>query len=275
MTTPELRIRTPEGITFSFALAGPITRFLAWLVDLAAISAAGSILDILFQFLGLISSDFARGLMVLSYFALSIAYGILMEWGLRGQTLGKRLLRLRVMDEHGLKLQFSQIVIRNLVRFVDMLPFGYLIGGVACLLSKRAQRLGDFAANTIVVRHAPLPEPDLDQLASGKWNSLRDHPHLVARLRQTVSPAEAQLAMQAVLRRDELEPEPRIALFAELAAHFREAVRFPDETTETIADEQFVRNVADVIFRSPKTDSRDRGAVTEKNVALTDSIPIL
>ncbi len=274
MTAPELRIRTPEGIAFSFALAGPITRFLAWLIDLAAISAAGIVLNILFQLLGLISADLARGLLMLSYFAMSIAYGILMEWGLRGQTLGKRLLRLRVMDERGLNLQFSQIVIRNLVRFVDMLPFCYLIGGIACLLSKRAQRLGDFAANTVVVRHTPLLEPDLDQLASGKWNSLRGHPHLVARLRQMVSPAEAQIAVQAVLRRDELEPEPRAALFTALAAHFKEAVRFPEESIETIADEQFVRNVVDVTFRGTKLDLRS-GAAAEKNVALKASVPIL
>src|SRR5687768_9217457 len=37
MNRPELRIRTPEGITFSYQLAGPVTRCLAWTVDLIVV----------------------------------------------------------------------------------------------------------------------------------------------------------------------------------------------------------------------------------------------
>ena len=55
-------------------------------------------------------------------FAISVGYAIFTEWFWRGQTVGKRLLRLRVIEEQGLRLQFSQIVTRNLLRFVDMLP---------------------------------------------------------------------------------------------------------------------------------------------------------
>src|SRR2546428_4892968 len=156
-------------------------------------------------FLGLISLDFARAVLVLAVFVIQIGYGIVCEWFWRGQTIGKRLLRLRVMDAQGLRLQFSQIVIRNLLRFVDLLPAFYLVGGIACLISRRAQRLGDFAANTIVVRNPKVKEPDLDQLLAGKYNSLRQYTHLSARLRQRVSPTEARVALQALLRRDELD----------------------------------------------------------------------
>ena len=86
------------------------------------------------------------------------------------------------MDEQGLRLKFSQVVIRNLLRPVDGLPLAYLLGGLACLISKRAQRLGDLAAGTIVVRHPTIFQPDLDQLMAGKYNSFRDYPHLEARL---------------------------------------------------------------------------------------------
>ncbi|MCX7823963.1 MAG: RDD family protein, partial [Verrucomicrobiae bacterium] len=79
-------------------------------------------------------------------------------------------------------------------------------------LSPRAQRLGDLAANTIVTRHPALAEPDVDQLMAGKFNSFRDHPHLAARLRQRVSPGEAAIALQALLRRDEFEPAARVEL---------------------------------------------------------------
>lgn len=248
--TNQLLIRTPEGICFSMQLAGPMRRGLAWIIDLACIGAMSSVVGILAGSLQLISADFARAIAVLAYFALSIGYGIGTEWYWRGQTVGKRLLRLRVMDVSGLRLHFSQIAIRNLLRVVDMLPAFYMVGGMACLLSQRAQRLGDFAANTIVIVQARQAEPALDQLLSGKYNSLREHPHLAARLRQRVSPAEARVTLQALLRREDFEPASRVELFSELGKHFRSLVTFPQEALEGISDEQYVRNVVEVVFPS-------------------------
>ena len=244
-----LTIRTPEGVVFSFFLAGPVTRFLAWTIDLAAIMVVSNLLGGAVQILGVISRDLSMALAILLYFIVSIGYGIVMEWYWRGQTLGKRLLRLRVMDVQGLRLEFSQIVIRNLLRFVDSLPWFYMVGGLACLISRKAQRLGDFAANTIVVRHPEIGMPDLSQILADKYNSFRNYGHLEARLRQKVTPQEAGLALQALLRRDQLDPEPRIRLFYELAEHFRSLVAFPPEAVEGISDEQYVRNVVSTVYR--------------------------
>jgi len=101
-----------------------------------------------------------------------------------------------------------------------------------------------------VVRNPRMSEPDLEQLVGGKFNSLREYPHLAARLRQRVSPGEASLALQALMRRDEFDPPARVLLFRELVAHFQAIVDFPPEATEGIADEQYVRNLADILFRS-------------------------
>ena len=249
MRTNSLLIRTPEGITFSLLLAGPVTRFLAWLLDFFVVMVVTIALGHVLSLARLLSVDLATALGVAVYFAVSIGYGMALEWFWRGQTIGKRLLRLRVMDAQGLRLRPSQIVIRNLLRFVDGLPFFYLVGGIATLVSQRGQRLGDFAANTIVMRNPKLPELDLDQLLAGKFNSLRQYPHLAARLRQRVSPREAGLALQALLRRDELEPAARVELFEQLSRLFREHVAFPQEATDGISDEQYVRNVVDIVFR--------------------------
>jgi uncharacterized RDD family membrane protein YckC len=250
--TNTLIIKTPEGIEFSLQLAGPITRFLAWAIDLGTIAAVISILNIVFGILGLLSHDAAMAANIIGFFVVSIGYGILTEWYWHGQTLGKRLLRLRVMDEQGLRLQFSQVVIRNLLRFIDSLPVLYLVGGLVCLLNQRAQRLGDFAANTIVVWSPRISEPDLDQLLEGKYNSFREYPHLAARLRQHVSPREAQIAVESIIRRDDLESQARIELFRVLTSHFQTIVTFPQEATDGISDEQYVRNVVEALFR-PKT----------------------
>src|SRR5262249_29685827 len=161
---------------------------------------------LLIALFSLLSIGVAQAVQIILFFVLSIGYRIALEWSWRGQTIGKRVMRGRVVDAQGLRLHFTQIVIRNLLRFVDALPLCLLVGGIACLVSRGAQRLGDFAANTVVVRHARLEEPDLDQLLSGKYNSFHQYPHLEARLRQRVSASEAGLALQALLRRDDLEP---------------------------------------------------------------------
>lgn len=251
LTAPNtLRLRTPEGITFALPLAGPVTRMLAWMIDVAVLGVAAALLGLATALLGWMAPDLALAAGTLGFFALQLGYPMATEWLWRGQTIGKRLLRLRVVDVHGLKLHFSQIAIRNLLRAVDILPGAYLVGGLAALLSRRAQRLGDFAANTVVIRVPRLHQPDLDQLLAGKFNSLRAQPHLCARLRQQVTPAEAALVLSALLRRDELEPPARVALFGELAVHLRGKVEFPPETREGLPDEQYLRNVVDVLYRA-------------------------
>lgn len=252
MNRAELRIRTPEGITFSYQLAGPVTRCLAWAVDVMVVIALTISCSVSLGALGMLDPDLAQGMMILGYFAVSIGYGILFEWCWRGQTVGKRMLRLRVMDADGLRLRFHQVLMRNLVRFADLLPGCYLVGGIACLLSRKAQRLGDLAAGTIVIHHARHAEPDLEQLLGNRYNSLRAHSHLAARLRQRTSPAEARLVLQALIRRDEFEPPARVRLFAELAEHFKARVAFPQEDLEAMPDEQFIRNVVDILFRAER-----------------------
>ena len=255
-----LTIRTPEGISFSMLLAGPVIRFLAWIVDAAAVGALTFLVLTAAGFILVVSPDVALAFAVASLFTISLGYGITLEWFWRGQTLGKRLLKLRVVDEQGLNLRFDQVVMRNLLRMVDRLPLFYLVGGVACLLSRHNQRLGDLAAGTVVMRVPSMEEPSIAAAMGGKYNSFRDYPHVEARLRQHVSPAEAALALESLIRRDEFEPGPRIELFKELADHFRARAAFPDEATLGMTDEQYVRNVVDSIYNAGRVERKKQSA---------------
>ena len=245
-----LKIQTPDGVAFSFPVAGPVTRFFAWIIDLACILATFSLIQSALKVFALLSSDIFTGVAILMFFVLTVAYGIVLEWYWRGQTLGKRLMRLRVVDMNGLRLQFSQIAIRNLLRPIDLLPALYFVGGLACLMSRRNQRLGDYAANTIVVRAQRSADFNIESLTAGKYNSFREHPVLEIRLRQRVNAEEAALAVQALMRREAFEPEARVNLFKEFADYFKSLVTFPEEATQGLTDEQYVRNVVESIFRS-------------------------
>lgn len=245
-----LVIHTPEGCSFSLPLAGPISRFLAWALDLLVVVALFLGVSWALSFIAVISRDLAGAIMFLAFFLLWFGYGIVLEWFWGGRTLGKRVLQLRVIDEHGLRLTFWQVVIRNLVRFVDAMPLLYMVGGIACLLTRRSQRLGDLAAGTVVIRPTPRYEPDLGKVMGDKFNSFKAYPHLEARLRLRVAPAQANTALQALMRRDRLDPLARVKLFAELAGYFRALVDFPQAATDGLSDEQYIRNVVDSVLRS-------------------------
>jgi uncharacterized RDD family membrane protein YckC len=244
-----LRVCTPEGVEFAFRIASPVLRLLALLIDWMVVLAAWSILGIVFVVLQLVSWDVGRGMMIVAFFALSRGYDIYAEWAWRGQTVGKRVMRLRVVDARGLSLSLTQCVVRNLLRFVDVLPLAYAVGGVAAFLNARGQRLGDLVAGTLVVHEPVERAPGEAVLEAQRYNSLRTDPALVARLRRELSPAEARAAWQALARREHMEVSPRLALYAEMAEHFRRVGRVPAEMADGLTDEQLLRNVVDVLYR--------------------------
>lgn len=244
-----LSIETPEGVVFRYELASPAVRALAWSIDAGAIAVLSSMGSKLSQVVGAINADFAAAMGVILYFVISVGYGIVLEWRWRGQTLGKRVVGLRVVDAQGLRLQLSQIALRNFLRFVDALPLLYMVGGIAAMTTQKCQRLGDLAANTIVARERKWETPDVEKAAPAKYNSLLAYPYLAARLRSLASPEAVGIAIRAAAARDGFDPRARVQLFAELASYFRELVAFPEAAIEGLTDEQFVRSVVGVIYK--------------------------
>ena len=245
----KLTIYTPEGVFFSMDLAGPVTRCMALVLDMAVVYAIMSVLGKVTRLIGLVNVDIATAISMAAYFAVSVGYQIATEWFWRGQTIGKRVFRIRVMDVNGLRMRFSQIAIRNLLRAVDILPLFYMVGGLSCAINGKSQRLGDIAANTVVIRISDVFAPDMEKLFPDKYNSFREWPHLAARLRQRVSPQEASVAMRALLRRDLLESEARLDLFKQIADHLRSKVSFPQEAVDGVSDEKYVRNAVEILYR--------------------------
>lgn len=253
--TTSLRIRTPEGVDFEIPIASPFSRCLALAIDLAIVVASTLLLGQVFAILqmmvsqvpviGRILTDFGTGALIVLQFVVSVFYGMIMEWLWSGRTVGKKILRLRVIDERGLALGFRQVALRNIFRVLDSLPSSfYLLGGISCFLTKRCQRIGDIAAGTLVVREEESRTPKVDEWIRFEQNSFSALPHLEARLRQRTSPEEARLVLDAIARRNELDPAARLELFAKLAEFFRERADFPEEITMGLSDEQYVRNVA-------------------------------
>ncbi len=143
-------VHTPEGVTLGLPAAGPVPRAVAWLIDLVIRGLLLLLASIVFGLLG----RFGVGAYLVVLFVIFWGYPVVCEAMYGGQTPGKRVLSLRVVSADGAPIGWMASFVRNLMRTVDMLPFGYGAGLVASLADPWGRRLGDMVAGTLVI-HAP------------------------------------------------------------------------------------------------------------------------
>ena len=256
-TTAELTIATPEGVLFRLPLAGPASRLYAMLLDIIIVLAAVNGVGLLVYWIFAKAPGFGVMVITLAEFAIGFAYGALLEGFWNGQTIGKRLFHLRVIDQSGLPLQIEQAWVRNLMRVFDALPLVYLVGGISVLSSRLMQRFGDRVAGTLVVRETPLAAPADEAWSRQKYNSFMDYPTIAMRLRRAATPELASLIQDALRRRNELAPYARREIYRELAAYLQsEVASFPEELVEMLSDEQYLINAAGVLFGHQRRSSQ-------------------
>jgi uncharacterized RDD family membrane protein YckC len=144
-----ITIPTPEGVELELTLAGLGSRAVAGAVDLLL---KGLFVGFLLAFLLAALGD-AGAIVVLPAIGLALlAYDVGFEVLADGRTPGKRSSGLRVVRSSGRRVDFTASVIRNLVRIVDGLAFGFLPTMISILVTRRNQRPGDLAADTVVIR---------------------------------------------------------------------------------------------------------------------------
>jgi len=97
-------------------------------------------------------SSIATALLFLVLFLIGYGYYFFCEWLMRGQTPGKYLLGLRVVQTSGLPVTLWPALVRNLLRILDFLPVLYGVGTMVALTNSTNRRVGDLAAGTVVAR---------------------------------------------------------------------------------------------------------------------------
>ncbi len=226
-------IETPEHVQLSYELAGLGSRFVALLLDAGLQFVVLSVLIGIVLRMAVYLQTPRTGLFVFVLLScsalLSIAYFVALEVAWRGQSVGKRLTGLRVIRAGGGTVGFSEAAVRNLLRLIDWLPALYVVGAVFIFFSRHCQRLGDFAAGTLVVRERFAPPP---RSGGGNVGAQED------RLRALVSPQERAMLERFMERRHELAPQARYRLAEQLAARLRQyepqewAGRGPEQVLE-------------------------------------------
>jgi uncharacterized RDD family membrane protein YckC len=149
----DLVVATPERVSFDYQVAGLGTRAIAQILDLLILS--GVLVGVFFAAIAVsaFGQDTVGGLVaIIGGFVVVFGYFWASEAFWSGQTIGKRVFRLRAVGDRGEPMSFAQAGIRNVVRIVDFLPYFYGVGFVVLFLNGRGKRLGDLAAGTVVVK---------------------------------------------------------------------------------------------------------------------------
>jgi uncharacterized RDD family membrane protein YckC len=159
---------------------------------------------------GDLATILATAAIVLVAFTFTGGYYILFEHLMRGQTPGKKAMRIRAIRDDGTAMLSTDILIRNLMRLVDFLPALYGLGAVVMFIHPQGKRLGDIAAGTIVVK-----EGHVDYRArQDKKYALETS--LAGALNRELRPEHLRLLTGFLARREELLPDARKKLAEQL-----------------------------------------------------------
>ncbi|MGE0786844.1 MAG: RDD family protein [Sandaracinaceae bacterium] len=236
-------IRTPENVTFEFELASVASRAMAWFVDVMIMTSLIVVLSQLVQPFVPLLGGFASAILFVGVFIVQWWYSTLLEWLWGGQTVGKRIVGLRTLSKDGVRVGFTQAVVRNLVRIVDLLPGLYLVGGVSSFLDRDHRRLGDLAAGTIVIRERKAVAPSAVVPKSERYNTFVEDPAVAIACRRITAP-ERDVMVGLSLRRERLPLSVRRELFAQLAAHLESRLGIP--RPPFFSEEKYVLNLTAV-----------------------------
>ncbi|MFA9479885.1 RDD family protein [Phycisphaerales bacterium AB-hyl4] len=235
----QYQITTPEQVQFRYEVAGLMSRAMAWVVDQLILWAA----RLGFVFALSSAGQLSLAAVFVSIFVLDFGYYAWFELRQAGQSPGKRLLGLRVIPASGAQLSFADVMIRNLLRSIDTLPMMMVLGGTVAWIDRYHRRLGDLAAETLVVRDVRTELPAGLLAAASRDNSFMQDARLRQRVLGRVSREERDLLFDLMMRRDQLDRGRREALFAEAATYFRHRYNLP-EGLDHLSDEQTVLNLA-------------------------------
>lgn len=147
------QLETPESIDLELRIAGPAVRILAFSID----SLIKTAVLIGAQIILVFADRVGLAIMLILGFLLEWFYPVLFEVLRNGQTPGKRAMGILVIHDNGTPVGWSSSVIRNLLRFVDFLPVGYLLGLISMVCNRHFKRLGDLAAGTLVIYQREKP----------------------------------------------------------------------------------------------------------------------
>lgn len=144
-----ISLNTAHNVTMDYTPAGVLDRCIATLID--GIIVFSIVLLLIIPLSSFMNEEHLW--IFLAIGTIALLYHLIMETTLNGKSIGKIAMNIQVVKLNGSKLTFWDCALRWIFRLIDI---GFSGGAVAIILviaTRHAQRLGDLAANTIVIKH--------------------------------------------------------------------------------------------------------------------------
>ena len=169
-----IKITTTQNIDLEYDLASVGERMVAWLIDLVIFIGYFILVSTIIG-LAAIDAFIVRHPWISTLFAFPfVFYNLACDIWLNGQTIGKKVMKLKVISLNGEQATIGQYMIRWLFRMVDVYVYG-LPAIISIAVSEKNQRIGDMVAGTAVIKTVPrssihqtiyVPTPDLNYTVS-------------------------------------------------------------------------------------------------------------
>jgi uncharacterized RDD family membrane protein YckC len=208
-----LRIPSVTGVDLELRVAGPGGRSFAFVIDWHIRVLASMAWYVLSLFLlmspdetplsvvGTMDSSFIY-FVALPAVAIYALYHPVLEVLMKGRTPGKRIAGVRLVNRDGGVPGAGALLIRNVFRLIDGLPFAYCVGLITVMVTRHSLRIGDLAAGTLLVYDEPPPKAVLSELSGDALERL--------------GLQHAEIVRDLLRRWPELEPEARDRLAKQL-----------------------------------------------------------
>jgi len=221
------RIATPEGVELELVLAGLASRFMAEIVDatliLLIVGATVAAAALAGGTVGLVIVSVAVGGLLM----ISVVYHVAFEVLAAGRTPGKRVNALRVVMDGGEPIGLRASAVRNLVRLLEGPPLLYVPAIVSILATRRNQRLGDLAADTLVIREPRGPRRRRRGRTPAGPAALASGLRLAEWDVSAITQEELAAVRSFLARRESFAPAARRGLARDLAARLGAKVAGP------------------------------------------------
>ncbi len=302
-----MQVTTPENISFHYQLAGPFRRIFAYFLDivisLGAYAALCTVISIMFVLLAILATyiggtellealkGILSGLTAIGWFITYWFYGAYMETQYNGQTLGKRITKMRVITIHGHAIDGVQATLRNFFRLLDLMPMvsvgalflieptdtemdqvlylplipTCLFGLIVMTINRRYQRVGDLVASTVVVNEEQNRLPSLTSFADARVPQLAE----LIPTSFVVPATMAKTIAQYVDQRKFLLPQRASEIASHLAVPLLDKFNIPADTDHDL----FVCALYHKTFSSVQPDSDQAAPLPGQSVRAENERP--
>ncbi len=268
-------LQTPESVELDFALAGIGSRAYAWVIDqiliylgLSLLTLMGAYVYVYVVYPWLLESfpdgatkvrQWSIALYVLVTFIIYNGYYIIFETVWQGQTPGKRIAQIRVVQDNGQPIGVKEASLRSLIQTVD---FGlFLIGSFLVTFGRSEKRLGDMAAGTLVIQDEQARRkatPNLqDQIGSASQKAAQTL--LQSDNLRVISPDQYMTIREFLQQREQLSPPARVRSASKLVTQVKEMMPQSLPLDIRLTDEEFLEAVY-LAYRRTRRSERDSDA---------------